>query len=96
MEPLVSGIRFGSCGIVSDLRHWTCTLRRARRLRSLLSRVMAAGSPRFPHRCFPKYGLADSQLAPRDVVFLEEHLAGELLFATCTKAAIFARQVYGC
>ena len=44
------------CRTVSDLRLWTCTLRRTRRLRSLLSRFIAAGRPRFPHRCAPKSG----------------------------------------
>ena len=44
------------CRITSDLPLWTYTWRRARRLRSLLSRVMAAGRPRFPHRCVPKSG----------------------------------------
>ena len=44
------------CWTASDLRLWTCSLRRVRRLRSLLSRVMAAGRPRFRHRCSPKSG----------------------------------------
>ena len=42
------------CRIASDIRLWICTLRRARRLRSLLSRVMDTVRPRFPHRCVPK------------------------------------------
>ena len=38
----------------------------------------------------------ETPLVPRDAVFLEEYLAGKLLFATCTTAAIVALQDFGC
>ena len=54
------------------------------------------GFPAGVFRSLALGAMVDSPLAPRDVVFLEEHLAGKLLFATCTTAAIVARQGYGC
>ena len=45
------------CRTTSDLRLWTCSSRRARRLRSLHSRIMAAGRTRFSHRCVPNAGV---------------------------------------
>ena len=87
------------CRTVSDLRLWINTWRRARRLRSRLSRVWMLPDRGFPTGVFRSLALGamvDSPVAPRDVIFLEEHLAGKLLFAMCMTAAIVARQFYGC
>ena len=87
------------CRTTTDLRLWTCTLRRARRLRSRLSSVMSASRPRFPHRYVPKSGAGSvCRLSggAQGCGFLGELLAGKLLFAMCPTAANVARQGYGC
>ena len=54
------------------------------------------GFPTGVFRSLALGAMVDSPVAPMDVVFLEEHLAGKLLFAMCTTAANVARQGYGC
>ena len=54
------------------------------------------GFPTGVFRSMALRAMVDSPLAPRDVVFLEEHPAGKMLFAMCTTAAIVARQGSGC
>ena len=61
-------------------------------------RFMDAVRPGFPHRRVLMFGTGSDitfPVVPREMVFLEKHFAGKLLFEDFTTAAIAALQDFG-